>query len=62
MNGAWAGWDSRRSHTWTATGPPSVATRAISRRAFGTSGKNISPDWHSTTSNEPSRATTTDHV
>jgi hypothetical protein len=46
-------WASRRSHTWTATVPPSVTTRAISPSAPARSGKNIRADWQRTTSKDP---------
>ena len=43
-----------RSQTLKMKTPPGLSTRRASANAWGMSGKNITPNWHSTASNAPS--------
>lgn len=45
---------SNASHTLNTYRPPGLSTRRASCIAFTLSGKNISPYWHASTSNDPS--------
>ena len=43
---------SARSHTANRNIPSGLSTRATCAKAAGLSGKNITPNWHTTMSNE----------
>ena len=44
-----------RSHVLKRKTPPGLSTRRVSENALDFSGKNITPNWHTTASNSPSR-------
>ncbi len=41
-----------RSHTLNMKTPPETSTRRASENAFALSGKNMTPNWHTTASND----------